>query len=72
VRIHFLPREEEFFDLFVAVADRCVEAAGLLQEQLTGRPERSAYCAEAIKRLENSSRRLTARTSICWRVTWTT
>lgn len=55
MRIRFLPREEEFFDLFVAVAARCVEAAGLLQEQLTGRPERADYCAEAIKRLENEA-----------------
>ncbi len=55
MRIRFLPREEEFFDLFVAVATRCVEAASLLQELLTGRPERGAYCAEAIKRLENEA-----------------
>ena len=39
----------------MAVAGRCVEAAGLLQEQLTGKPERAAYCAEAIKRLENEA-----------------
>ena len=55
MRIHFLPRDEEFFDLFVEVAKRCVEAAGLLQELLTGKPERAGYCAEAIKRLENEA-----------------
>jgi predicted phosphate transport protein (TIGR00153 family) len=55
VRFQLLPREEEFFDLFVAVANRCQEAAGLLRELLTGRAERAKYCAEAIKRLENEA-----------------
>ena len=55
MRFRLLPREEEFFDLFVAVANRCQEAAGLLRELLTGRPERAAYCAESIKRLENEA-----------------
>jgi predicted phosphate transport protein (TIGR00153 family) len=55
VRFQLLPREEEFFDLFIAVANRCPEAAGLLRELLTGRAERAKYCAEAIKRLENEA-----------------
>jgi len=55
LRFHLLPREEEFFELFTAVANRCQEAAVLLREQLTGRPERAAYCAEQIKRLENEA-----------------
>lgn len=55
MRFHLLPREEEFFDLFVEVATRCEQAAGLLQELLTGRPERAAYCVESIKRLENEA-----------------
>jgi predicted phosphate transport protein (TIGR00153 family) len=55
VRFQLLPREEEFFDLFIAVAKRCEEAAGLLREMLTGRAERAKYCAEAIKRLENEA-----------------
>jgi len=55
LRFRLLPREEEFFDLFTAVANRCQEAAVLLREQLTGRAERAAYCAESIKRLENEA-----------------
>jgi len=55
VRFQLLPREEEVFDLFIAVAKRCEEAAGLLREMLTGRAERAKYCAEAIKRLENEA-----------------
>lgn len=55
MRFRLLPREEEFFDLFVAVATRCEQAAELLHELLTGRPERAAYCAESIKRLENEA-----------------
>lgn len=59
MRFHLLPREEEFFELFVAVATRCQEAAGLLQELLTGKPERAGYCADAIKRLENEADQVT-------------
>jgi len=55
LRFHLLPRDEEFFDLFTAVANRCQEAAVLLRELLTGRAERAAYCAESIKRLENEA-----------------
>jgi predicted phosphate transport protein (TIGR00153 family) len=55
LRLRLMPREEEFFELFVAVANRCQEAAEFLREQLTGRPERAAYCAESIKRLENEA-----------------
>lgn len=53
--MRLLPRSEEFFDLFVQVAKRSEEAAQLLGELLTGKPERRAYCAEAIKRLENEA-----------------
>lgn len=55
MRFQLLPREEEFFDLFIAVANRCQEAAGLLREMLTGNAERAAYCAQSIKRLENEA-----------------
>ena len=47
-----LPREEEFFDLFIQVARRSKEAA----EHLVGlfaEPERAPYHAEHIKRLEH-------------------
>lgn len=53
--MRFLPREEEFFDLFVEVASRSHQAAGHLLDMLVGGPERVAYCAEAIKRLEHEA-----------------
>lgn len=57
--MRLLPRSEEFFDLFVEVATRGEEAARLLSELLTGKSERRAYCAEAIKRLENEADEVT-------------
>jgi hypothetical protein len=57
--MRFLPREEEFFDLFVQVADRSAQAATLLRELLTGPPGRTRYCVEAIKRLENEADEIT-------------
>jgi hypothetical protein len=59
VRLRLLPRDEEFYDLFVEVARRTEEAAVLLRELLTGRPERANYCADAIKRLENEADEVT-------------
>lgn len=57
--MRLLPREEEFFDLFVEVASRSHEAAGHLLDMLVGGPERAAYCAEAIKRLEHEADEIT-------------
>jgi hypothetical protein len=57
--MRFLPREEEFFDLFVQVADRSALAATLLRELLTGPPDRARYCVEAIKKLENEADEIT-------------
>ncbi|GIW52846.1 MAG: phosphate transport regulator [Gemmatimonadales bacterium] len=56
--IRLLPREEEFFDLFVEVATRAAEAAGLLYDLFT-HPERQQYCVDSIKRLENEADDLT-------------
>lgn len=53
--MRLLPREEEFFDLFVEVADRAAQAATLLRELLTGPPARARYCVDAIKKLENEA-----------------
>ena len=47
-----LPREEKFFDLFVEVARRSHTAAGHLVG-LFGEPEKAAYHADQIKRLEH-------------------
>jgi hypothetical protein len=59
VRFSLLPRDEEFYDLFVEVARRTEEAARLLHELLTGKPERANYCVDAIKRLENEADEVT-------------
>ena len=56
--MRLLPREEEFFDLFVEVATRGEKAAELLHQLFTN-PDRAAYCAEAIKRLENEADEIT-------------
>ncbi|HWP36492.1 MAG TPA: DUF47 family protein [Gemmatimonadales bacterium] len=52
--MRLLPKEEEFFDLFVEAATRSEKAAEFLQQMFT-EPERATYCAEAIKRLENEA-----------------
>lgn len=59
MKFRFLPQEEEFYELFVEVARRTLEAAGLLRELLTGKPERANYCVDQIKRLENEADELT-------------
>ena len=53
-----LPREEEFFDLFVEVALRSHEAAGHLVG-LFGDPEKAPYHADQIKRLEHECDQIT-------------
>ena len=53
--VRLLPREEEFFDLFVEVAKRNTEAAGRLRELFDAPPERRAPIVEAIKRLEHEA-----------------
>jgi predicted phosphate transport protein (TIGR00153 family) len=59
VRLRLLPRDEEFYDLFIEVARRTEEAAKLLEELLTGKPERAHYCVDAIKKLENEADEVT-------------
>lgn len=59
MRFNFLPREEDFYQLFVDVASRTEEAAHLLRELLTGKPERARYCVDQIKRLENEADEIT-------------
>ncbi len=53
-----LPRDEEFFDLFIQVARRSREAAEHLVG-LFGEPERARYHAEQIKRLEHECDQIT-------------
>ncbi len=57
--MRLLPREEEFFDLFVAVANRNKEAAQHLRELFDAPPERRTPHVEAIKRLEHEADQVT-------------
>ena len=57
--MRFLPREEEFFDLFVQVATRNKEAAHLLRDLFAAAPERRTPIVDAIKRLEHEADQLT-------------
>src|SRR3989449_5136926 len=57
--MRLLPREEEFFDLFIEVAKRCREGAVHLKELFGGKPERWAYSIESIKRLEHEADQVT-------------
>lgn len=57
--MRLLPRDERFFDLFIAVAERSVEAAGLLEELFKAPPERRNFLVESIKRLEHECDQIT-------------
>ena len=57
--MRLLPREEEFFDLFVAVAQRNKEAAQHLRELFDAPPDRRTPHVEAIKRLEHEADQVT-------------
>ena len=57
--MRLLPREEEFFDLFVAVAERNKEAAKLLRTLFESPAERRVAPIEAIKRLEHEAEQIT-------------
>jgi predicted phosphate transport protein (TIGR00153 family) len=57
--VRLLPRKEEFFDLFVAVADRNKQAAQHLRALFEAPPERRAPHVEAIKRLEHEADQVT-------------
>ncbi len=57
--MRLLPRDEEFFDLFVQVADRNKEAAQLLRDLFDVAPERRTPIVERIKRLEHEADQVT-------------
>src|SRR6266576_1278938 len=57
--VRLLPREEEFFDLFVEVATRNTVAAEHLRGLFDGPPERRVAHVEAIKRLEHEADQVT-------------
>ena len=57
--MRLLPREEEFFDLFVEVANRNKEAAHHLRGLFAAPPERRTPFIEALKRLEHEADQVT-------------
>jgi len=57
--VRLLPRDERFFDLFTAVAQRAVEAAALLEELLKSEDHRRGHLVDSIKRLEHEADQLT-------------
>jgi len=59
VAFRFMPREEEFFDLFVEVSKRISESAARLRELFDAPAERRTPIVEAIKRLEHECDQVT-------------
>ncbi|HYU00869.1 MAG TPA: DUF47 family protein [Gemmatimonadales bacterium] len=57
--MRLLPRDEEFFALFVEVANRNKEAAQHLRELFAAPPERRTPHVEALKRLEHEADQVT-------------
>jgi len=57
--VRLLPRDERFFDLFTAVAQLAVEAAGLLEELLRADENHRRHLVESIKRVEHEADQLT-------------
>jgi predicted phosphate transport protein (TIGR00153 family) len=57
--VRLLPREEEFFSLFMQVAERNNEAAKHLRSLFDEPPERRLAFVEAIKRLEHEADQVT-------------
>ncbi len=57
--MRFLPREEDFFDLFIEVATRNKEAAQHLRTLFQEPPEKRAPHIDAIKRLEHEADQVT-------------
>ncbi|HEU5153137.1 MAG TPA: DUF47 family protein [Gemmatimonadales bacterium] len=57
--MRLLPRDERFFDLFTAVAQRNVEASGLLEDLLRAEVNQRNPIVDAIKRLEHECDQLT-------------
>lgn len=54
-----LPRDQRFFDLFIGVAERTVEAASQLEALLKAEPDRRTPLVDSIKRLEHECDELT-------------
>lgn len=59
MKLRFLPREEEFYDLFIEAATRTAEAATLLRAMLAGDRDQFTYHVDAIRKLEHECDELT-------------
>ena len=57
--MRLLPREEEFFDLFIDVANRNKEAVGYLRKVFEAAADRRTPHVEALKRLEHEADQVT-------------
>jgi predicted phosphate transport protein (TIGR00153 family) len=57
--MRLLPRDEKFFDLFVAVADFSVEAARIQQDLLKADNDRRGAMVDQVKRLEHQADQVT-------------
>jgi len=57
--VGLLPRDQRFFDLFISVAERSVEAARQLETLLKADPDRRNPLVDSIKRLEHECDELT-------------
>jgi len=57
--VRLLPREEEFFTLFIEVANRNKEAAEVLRKLFEAPPDRRTPHVEALKRLEHEADQVT-------------
>jgi uncharacterized protein len=59
VTVRLLPRDEKFFDLFIAVATFTVEAARLQRDLLRSETNRRGVIVDQIKRLEHQADQVT-------------
>lgn len=57
--MRLLPRDEHFFELFIAVSERTLEAAVLLEKLLQAAPDQRTFIVESIKRLEHECDQIT-------------
>ena len=57
--MRLLPRDERFFDLFTAVAERSAEAAAMLEQLLKAKQDHRNAIVDSIKRLEHECDQLT-------------
>jgi uncharacterized protein len=57
--VRLLPRDEKFFDMFIAVSERTHEAAVQLEKILLAEPDQRTFLVESVKRLEHECDQIT-------------